>query len=292
MNQYKNISIDNLLLVSEYENIVAGLLPYSEERIKELIKKIDKKYGQDLILAYSFYRPFNFKELGDIMSFFGTYQPLALFGQFSSYLIQRKIILIDNFSPDPELVKKCENPIRENDVTFYIKNDDVQGLTKFAVDNEIDLFHWNFQLLFLYFNSSLSFSAFCGSMNVFKYLFLNELTITDQVKNHAINGGNENIVTFIESQGFSYDQQFMTAIRCHQNHIAKWIDEFYPSHDVAYLPEVVNTYNTEMFLYLLIEKNRDINEMHPIIQKNILFYASSQNNQILIEFINKLKEVQ
>ena len=292
MDQYKGVSIEKLLLVKEYENIVAGEIPYSEERVKELIQIIDKKYAQDLIIAYSFFKPFEFKHLGDIMSLFGTYNTQIIFGDFANYLSQRKIIPIDGLTPDPKIIEQYENPIKEDDVNFYIKNDDVNGFTKFVEDNAIDLNNYSYKLFFLYFNSSLSFSAFCGSLNVFKYLFLNGQQINKYVVNHAINGGNEDMITFIESNGFSYEQQFMTAIRCHQNHIAKWIDEMYPAHDIAYLPEVVHTYNTEMFLYLLIEKQKDINEIHPIIQTSLMEYAEKQSFYILIDFINKLKETQ
>jgi hypothetical protein len=129
----------------------------------------------------------------------------------------------------------------------------------------------------------IGLAAFCGSQSILKYLTLNSVRVDRETISYAIQGGHEQTIAFLSEQGHSFDRQLWNAIRYHQNRVAFWLMDNFECEHIE-LPFCVCWFNTEMFLFFLIEEKRDINERWAI-ESTSLMWAARYNNIALARFI-------
>ena len=105
--------------------------------------------------------------------------------------------------------------------------------------------------------SLISFAAFAGSLNIFKYLLTNCATVTRETIECAIKGGNEEIVEILAQQ-YSFNNCLSIAIQYHMNTLCKWLIENYSSNsDSINLRLCIESWNTIAFSYFIRQETVD-----------------------------------
>ncbi|KAK8888553.1 hypothetical protein M9Y10_033284 [Tritrichomonas musculus] len=74
----------------------------------------------------------------------------------------------------------------------------------------------------------IEYSAFFGSIQIFKYLFLNKADVSPSLWLFAIHGNNPEMIHFFEKNKIAppkdkYDECFIEAVKCHHNDVANYI---------------------------------------------------------------------
>lgn len=95
----------------------------------------------------------------------------------------------------------------------------------------------------------IEYAAFCGSIQIFKYLLFKNVFINPQIWIYAIHGKNSEIIRLLEENHImppdgSYEKCLNEAVKCHHNEIADYIQEYL-------LPE--NYQNSSEFLSLVFQ---------------------------------------
>ena len=284
----EQIELENLIFEGKTENF---------ERIKNLIPKFHKIYLQKLITQAV--HPLKYKLYADIFALTGPLQTTDLPNKdFLEYMQKKGIIKgTDKIGENGSImgssksIEEYENPIREGTLMFYIVNDDVNSFVSYATSNEIDLEcdNLNNKLLLTinnkWFLSYLNFALFCGSLNIVKFLMLNNAKFEHQSALCSIQGGSEEVIEFLDSQKhvLFFDNKLQTAIGYHHNNICRWLFEKFGKGD-ATLPMCLQYFNTEMFFYFLNVQHWDIDEKN-IIGNNSLDYAISNKAEKLASYL-------
>ena len=190
--------------------------------------------------------------------------------------------------PCPDLLKeveKYEQPVKEGTLWYLIQTDQVQEFTRHVVLNNIDPEKEDIWIFNENFWSCIEFGVFCGSLNVVKYLTINNATIDLRVIRRSVEGGYEQTIEFLSEQGHSFDDLIYGAILSHHNRIGFWILENYENDTNRLISESVYSFNTEMFLFFLLEQGRSINETSYYPGKTPLIHSVESNNIPLVRFI-------
>ena len=276
----------------ELEDIICRCLDVSDEKLKELIRQFDSKWIQAMILHAAYSNFFNYKILGDLFELTGSCRA-KLFSSslFCQYLLVRGLIKKEDFhETGPPLekflkqVEEYENPLKDDTIWACILEDDVKKFVEFITVNNVNIKN---ERIFInghrYF--ILSFACYCSSVNIFKYLFLNQTDVDTWTIHNAVGGGSEEIIQTLESQGHSFNNTLRTAIGAHHNKIAKWLFENYK--DIFFVfPDCVQMFNTEMLLFFLYEANININiNEKGVWGKTALHYAAELNDAIDLKIL-------
>ena len=118
-----------------------------------------------------------------------------------------------------------------NQLIKSIQNDDVDAFQTFVTDNFIDKSKSMQLTIFEGTQKEITFidySAFCGSVKCFKYLFLEKVPITQATLTYAVQGGNYEIIRILDqNKGYKDDcfNSMKSAIVYHRNDIFDWLLE-------------------------------------------------------------------
>lgn len=114
-----------------------------------------------------------------------------------------------------------------------IKNDDVDTFQLIVTSNMIDIHKKKIKLsIFEGIRGEIAFidySAFCGSLKCFKYLFLEKVPISSSTFNYAVQGGNTEIIHILDQNNNELKKngsEFIKSAICyHRNDIFDWLIE-------------------------------------------------------------------
>ena len=281
--------MENLETYTELENLIWECTDESLERAKDMMHLFDKKTVFKLIFRVADFRIFSFKKLADLFEYCGeTDIVFPIFYQFSLYLYARGILKENNFdsregppdSRDLLPLNKYENPVRANTLQFFVLSNDVKGLDAYKGETELNGVF--FEVLGKPF-SLPSFAAFCGSLDVLRYLRDNNAVFDEDITSFAIEGGSESVMQYLINEGFSFDYCLEIAIKWHHNEIAKKLIENNECEDIE-LPLCIENFNTEMHRYFVEKKGRKVDEK-PHYRRKFEMYLASHSNDILKEYI-------
>ena len=243
-----------------------------------------------MIVHASFSDVFSFRRLGDLYELTGATKMKFISGAiFSHYLLQRGLISESDFDengpPDAKFLKpysSYENPLKKGTVWDLIYHDDINQFVKLVTVNNIDLQNermWvNNHRFFI-----ISFACYCKSINIVKFLLINNVQIDVYGVHNAIASGSEEIIHLLQERNINFNNMLRTAISSHQNTLAKWLYENYK--DIFFVfPDCVQMFNTEMMLFFVEECGWDINEKG-ILTKTALHIASENNDFIIIKYL-------
>ncbi|KAK8884315.1 hypothetical protein M9Y10_043423 [Tritrichomonas musculus] len=167
--------------------------------------------------------------------------PHYFFQEIKTFINNDKIInkIKEELPEDYETQYENLRSIGENEnyICQLIRNDDVVQFIKYINQNNYSL---NSQINNSIFetNSFLSdkkptfieYSAFYGSIQIYKFLIMNQVQMTDSLCFYAIHGLNPELFHMIEENNeikISYEKCLMESIMCHHNDFAKYfIDNF------------------------------------------------------------------
>ena len=263
-NSLKTLFNDRILL----ENSIFKQSKESLEIFKKKFSKFNKNLVQKIIFMASNYGSFSYKYLGDLMSLTGNISiEFNKTNYFSQYLYLRKIIENKNFikgeyPSDGDIdfsIDDFENPVKENTIWWFIRNDDVTGLVKFLTDKKEELkLDEEFTTMNKEIFDVIDFTCYCGSLNILKYLIINDNQLDFYACRRAVQSGAENVIEFLISKDQKFDNLLDVAVEAHQNSLCRWLYENYSDKKLT-LPFTIITYNTEMFLFFYEECKWDIN---------------------------------
>ena len=98
----------------------------------------------------------------------------------------------------------------------------------------------------------IEYSAFFGSIQIFKYLYLNQVKLTSSLWIYAIHGRNPEIIHFLEENHIkpkdkTYKGCLIEAIKCHHNEIADYFINNHNLHADDLLSSIFKYYNYNYF---------------------------------------------
>ncbi|KAK8854420.1 hypothetical protein M9Y10_016982 [Tritrichomonas musculus] len=141
--------------------------------------------------------------------------------------------------------------------------------------------------------SLIEYSAFFGSIQIFKYLFLNKVRCDRFLWQYAIHGNNFEIIHILEEMKFEFFENFNfvylcyeEAVKCHHNEIANYflenyLDESYSKkNSYSFLAVFMNYYNFE-FIELDDLKNISILNAVEFDYDYFAEYLLKNNNIVL-----------
>ena len=276
------IVLENIIWKSDFSKF---------EIAKFLIHKVNKEYIQKLIFHVSQFNIFSYKFLGDI---FAETKDLAiklnLNPFFCDYLLNRNLIKESDLFYDINRsvfkpIIEYENPIKEDSIWSIIRKDDINSFTSFLSVHDINFKLENVKIFqtTIYLNE---FIAYCGAINIAKYMILNNHSFDNfYTIKYAVQGGHEDIIEFFIEKGYKFEQQLINAIAFHQNKIAIWLYQRFQN-NINY-KKCIQTYNTDMFLYFLFEKHLDVHHFE-FNEDSYIECAASYENDSLYNYLKSL----
>ena len=278
-----------------FEELAFHISEYNFKEIKTLIPKyLENKYWlQKMICFLTNFSGYNYKLIGDLFSLTGNSElKMDKYSQFPRYLFLRGLITEKDFDSDgiPEkeklgTIEEYEKPFKEDTLEYYIFKDDLQSFVSHIITNEIDL-NQEYEIQFndVSFSKIIEFAFHKGSLNILKYLIINNIEITDNSINYSFNNGSKEIIGLLIQLGYSFDGYYLiNAIARHNNNIAKWLFENYePNADP--LSCCVPFFNTEMLLYFLNEQKLDIDTVD-VDHQTCLHWSVMENDLLVTKYL-------
>ena len=138
--------------------------------------------------------------------------------------------------PNEEHPKEDEETLT---VFELLKDDNIDGFTSFLAENPLfDIkkdIHLKPGSYYYYIIDGklnpdiklIDFCSFFGSVQCFKYLFMNKCNITSYTCKWAIRGGSENIIKLLSQQNISFDWIFYDSVIYNQYKISEMLQENY-----------------------------------------------------------------
>ena len=155
--------------------------------------------------------------------------------------------------------------MNESEIAIMIRNDDIESFqsytSKLNINLNVNIPKSKYEISFFLkaTTSIIEYSAFYGSLKIFKFLWMNNVKISGQLREFAIAGGNYDIIHILESKNVKFDYDCLNkAIQYHHNEIVRYLNETYNiEYSADSLRESIMSYNIEMFLenYFILESN-------------------------------------
>ncbi|KAK8842176.1 hypothetical protein M9Y10_026406 [Tritrichomonas musculus] len=143
----------------------------------------------------------------------------------------RKVVKEIRESNNDEFKQKRENGENDNYLFKLIRNDQIVDFVRYLEQTNISpssiiqssIYETNLLIINKYL-SLIEYSAFCGSIQIFKYLYYRKAELTTSIWPYAIHGKNAEIIHFLEEKKIetlcnSYQYLIIESIKCHNNEI-------------------------------------------------------------------------
>lgn len=150
--------------------------------------------------------------------------------KYSPIVEFRNIIKGIDFSTFREQRSRLMN---DSTIAKIIREDDVEKLQKFLSQTNISInstIPYSIFEICQYINRNetdmptlIEFASFCGSINTFKFLFMNDAKLKESTIDYAINGGNIEIIHILENSNCSFNTALDAAIHDQKDDIVDYI---------------------------------------------------------------------
>ena len=143
----------------------------------------------------------------------------------------------DDFENYEDFIQKRKIGENENYLCQIIQKDLINEFVSYSSQLNINL---NSKIKYSIFETNaflinknptiIEYSAFYGSFQIFKYLYMNECELTSSLWLYAIHGNSSEIINFLEENHIkpkngSYEKCLIESIKCHHNDIYEYIFE-------------------------------------------------------------------
>lgn len=157
--------------------------------------------------------------------------------------------------------------MNESELAIIIRNDDIDSFQSyvsklnFNLNGNIPKSKYEISFYLKSSTSLIEYAAFYGSLKIFKFLWMNNVHISDQLREFAVSGGNYEIVHILERKQVNFDEDCLNkAIQYHHNEIARYINETFDVHfTFDTFRECIMSYNIEMFIEIFNTIENDVN---------------------------------
>ena len=255
-----------------FEEIVYHMTKENYEEVKKLIPKYMeiKNWLQNLIQCAAETRLFDFKLYYDLIQLTGKSEIMfSKYNYFPRYLFVKNYIKQSDFkceipqSNELRTIDEYENPIKENTLEYFISHDDVQSFVSLIATKDIDISgRYKINICGYKFSSIPEFVCYCGSLNILKYLIINNAKLTKITIRDSVLNGSEELIEFLYQKGYTFEDTLQYAVEYHHNKLAKWLFENFGHHKFRASYCVKNN-NSEMLLYFLNYNYNDPNKTPP-----------------------------
>ena len=209
----------------------------------------------------------------------------------------KELYKIDDFE---SFDKNCRVGENESPICLLIRNDDIDGFVTYVTQTNIALsgqvkpsiFETN-EFLIDKTPKLIEYAAFFGSIQIFRFLLLNNVETTEDLLLYAIHGRNADIIHILESNKIApkdgnYKKYLFESIKCHHNEIANYILNNFIDEDIfkpnKYSVILEKNYYDNVIAYGIEYSNF---EFYPkdLTNKFILYYSCQFNNLYLIKLL-------
>lgn len=194
-----------------------------------------------------------------------------IFGSKESFL---KEVNFPNFESFLEFRDKWTN---NDPITISIREDDADKLREIISKNnlnyDLEIPYSLFEDISCFFKKKsmpkmIDYAAFYGSVNVFKYLLMNDSKITEKTLEFAVYGGSYEIIHILESAKCPYSDALEASIRVHNNELYDYfINSVGLQHTKKTIIRAVLNYNIKVIKEIL--QDETLYDMIPSISNHI-----------------------
>ena len=299
---------------SKHSQFINSIFNSTEEQFKNIIEKWEnsiqnKEYCPDYLLKilnhYSKIRPkkYNFISIlvFKLFHYFPDLRDRVKDGSILQEIVWNREYKIWSVSP---MQRFCMTIYEPNKFTYYIKEDDIETIQKVVLKKEnfnfnmyIDLIMYSplSPYIFPKFNIILTpnlarptlidAAAFYGSIKVFKYLLLNDATITNYTPKCSIAGANTEIIHILEQKNISFDNCFKTSVIYNHIDVSDWLLLHY-SCEVIDIEKCITYLNYDVFFFLfVIQYENQVYSFSDSLYKKIMIQPIS-----IVEFLIQKSE--
>ncbi|OHT01786.1 hypothetical protein TRFO_31260 [Tritrichomonas foetus] len=136
--------------------------------------------------------------------------------------------------------------------------------------------------------SLVEYAAFFSSIQIFKYLILNDAQFNNELTKYAIAGGNNEIIHICEDKSLSFKKSINIAIQQWKNELVEYLLQEYSFNEESFTI-ALKSYNYQIVKKIIDET--DESQISNLIQKTIIHgHLSILNYLISLGFINKIKD--
>ena len=225
------------------------------------------------------------------------------FPEFETYFDDRlktkiqtiKEINIDEFNKKREIGENDDylcNLIRNDQIVDFIICFEQNNISPTTIIKssiyETNLFLINKEV------SLIEYSAFCGSIQIFKYLHIQKVQLTTSIWPYAIHGRNAEIIQFLEEQKIKTlcdSRQYLVieSIKCHHNEITEYLQSNLCDKEKIYnnylYRKSLKSYNFIFFTDEIVCSL--INSCKSNEKLNVPYYLSKYDYFLIVEFLCK-----
>lgn len=189
---------------------------------------------------------------------------------------------------DEKFADKRKNEDNENEICKLILNNKVDEFESYVKKQNIELTQLIKPSIFntsSFLNgkmpSLIEYAAFCGSFQIFNYLYVNHVQIPQTIWVYAIHGGNLDIIHLLETckvkpLGDSYLECLIKAVKCHENELATYIlQNLLHKHDK--IPKEISMKSLKFFNFEFIDEK--------IIEKSIFYDLCEYGHYTLVKIL-------
>ena len=221
---------------------------------------------------------------------------------YAKYFIkeQKEFESKENNQKDPNFDENRKTGENESKLYSIIRNDLISDFITYVTRNEISLkttvscsiYETNSFLLFEE-PTLIEYAAFFGSIQIFNYLFKNEVQLTPSLWLYAMHGKNPEIIKILEDNKIvpedkSYKECLREAIKCHHNEIVVYIKSNL-IHNQIDVDEFIESESIKYYNYLLFpnyDKLYNRNNFYNFCKYDYFYFAEGflMNREIDINF--------
>lgn len=217
---YEDFSYDDVISFITKKNILTNKEQFLHllQAIKKCIFIRPQKY--DLLLSVLTYLKDSIKQQKVKFRWMGNHIPPFFLDELSKMGL---------FNLPIRRLKK-ENEDQFNNLVEIIKSDDVTSFqenlsrTNININTKVDKNFYKIDRT--YEPSLLEITCFYGSLNIFKFLMMNNATRTRMLPNYALAGGNYEIIHILERENVKFDtiEIILEAIKFQRNDVVEYLD--------------------------------------------------------------------
>ncbi|EAX92820.1 hypothetical protein TVAG_448170 [Trichomonas vaginalis G3] len=244
--------IENLVFDTTIDNV--------DETIDKIYQfpNVSTFYLINLIIYAAEQRRFNFKALAMLFSkvrkgrITFPYTDFIQYAEKCGYVRPTQIRSLEYITRTAE---ELEIPFPKGTIAYEIATNNYQNVVTLSANTNLlkEQFTYEKDLV-----SCLDIAAACGNLEIFNYLQINGLEITQSTIQCAISGGNNDIIETIAQQGHNFEHCILYAIHHHRHKIFDWLLDEYGCIGQT-LTDCIASFNTYAFIRCL-EAGLDINE--------------------------------
>lgn len=251
----KNIA-DNYHREGNFIQNVITILQYFDEKIKQTLTNdeiFDLFQDNKIVLLYLFKNKMItisdeiYLNILNKIDLNGTKYRHFFYPEIKEYIGDEKINDIKNelLAIDPNIFDNFEEKREKGENASYIcsliQEDKVEEFISYVNQTNISL---NSQIPASLFETNsfliskkqtlIEYAVFFGSIQIFQYLYRNNISLTHNLWIYAIHSRNAELIDYLDSNNLSppnnkYEECFIESIKCHHNEIAYYIESNYLS---------------------------------------------------------------